>query len=415
MKNILRILLLAMLVSCWSCSGGGEDVPTPTPTPTPKPEEKPKVEVTTTAPILSQEGESATVTFTSTDSWTIDVTEGRSVSWCSVTPTSGNKGTHTLTVTTTANDTYDERNAKVTIKAGTTTQSFVVTQKQKDGLIVTSNKMEVGTEGGEIAIEVKANVKYEYEIEEAAQSWIVSSNSRALTASTLKFKVSENEDVSKREGKITIRSGELSETVTIYQEGSKPAIVLTQNEYRIASEGETIKVELKSNVNYDIMMPGVDWIKESSSRGMSASTHYFEVASNEGYDARSAEILFVNKENGVFDMVTINQMQRDAIIVAKNEYTMEAAGGELKFEVNSNVDFKVEASVDWIKQNAGSRGLEAKPLSFTIAENTSDESREGVITITSGELKQEIKVIQKGAFNTGTGAELEPGGGIEEG
>ena len=415
MKNILHILLLAMIAFCWSCSGGGEDVPTPTPTP--KPEEKPKIEVTTTAPVLAQGGESGTVTFTSTDSWTIDVTEGRAATWCSVTPTSGNKGTNTLTITTTANDTYDERNAKVTIKAGATTQSFVVTQKQKDGLIVTSNKVEVGAEGGDITIEVKANVKFEYEIEEAAQSWIVSSNSRALTASTIKFKVSENEDISKREGKITIRSGELSETVTVYQEGSKPTIVLTQNEYTIASEGESIKVELKSNVNYDILMPNVDWIKESSSRAMSVSTHYFEVASNEEYDFRSAEILFVNKENGVFDMVTINQLQKDAIIVAKNEYTLDAVGGDLNFDVNTNVDFKVATSVDWIKQNIGSRGLETKPLNFTIAANPSDKSREGMIIITSGDLKQTVKVVQKGASNigTGTGAELEPGGGIEEG
>ena len=417
MKNILHILLLAMIAFCWSCSGGGEDVPTPSPTPTPKPEEKPKVELTTTAPVLAQESGSATVTFTSTDSWTIDVTEGRAASWCSVTPTSGNKGTNTLTITTAANDTYDERNAKVTIKAGTTTQSFVVTQKQKDGLTVTSNKVEVDAEGGGIAIEVKANVKFEYEMDESAKAWIVPNESRALTVSTLKFTVSENEDTSQREGKITIRSGELSETVTVYQEGSKPTIVLSQNEYTIASGGETIKVELKSNVNYDILMPNADWIKESSSRAMSASTYYFDIASNEEYDSRSAEILFINKENGVFDMVTINQLQKDAIIVAKNEYTLDAVGGDLKFEINTNVDFKVTTSVDWIKQNVGSRGLETKPLSFTIDENTSDESREGLIIITSGDLKQEIKVLQKGASNigTGTGAELEPGGGIEEG
>ena len=393
MKDFLRIMLLAMMVCCWSCSGGGEDVPTPTPTP--KPEEKPKIEVTTTAPVLSQEGETATVIFTSSDLWTIDVTEGRAVSWCSVTPTSGSKGTNTLTIKTTDNDTYDERNAKVTIKAGVTTQSFVITQKQKDGLTVTSNKVEIGAGGGDATVEVKANVKYEYEIEEAAQSWIASDGSRALTASTIKLKVAENENTSKREGKITIRSGELAETVTIYQEGSKPTIVLTQNEYTVVSEGETIKVELKSNINYDIQLPSVDWIKESSSRAMSVTTHYFEVASNEEYDARSSEILFVNKDNGISEKVTINQMQKDAIIVAKNEYTVDAAGDTLNFEVNTNVDFKVETSVDWMKQNTESRGLESKPLSFTIAENTADKSREGVITITSGDLKQEIKVIQK--------------------
>lgn len=421
MKNMLHILLLTMIICCWSCGSGGEDVPTPTPTP--KPEEKPKVEVTTSAPILTQEGGTASVTFTSTAAWTIDVTEGRAVSWCTVSPTSGGKGTNTLTITTVGNDTYEERNAKVTIKAGATTQSFTITQKQKDGLTVTSNKVEVKAEGGDIAIEIKANVKYEYIVEESAKDWIISDGSRGLTASTLKFKVTENEKTSKREGKITISSGNLSETVTVYQEGSKPSIVLTQNEYTIGSEGDEIKVELKSNVNYEIQIPNVEWVYENKSRALSSYTHYFTIAPNDEYDARSAEIIFVNKENNLSEKVTITQAQKDAILVAKNEYSMEAAGGELKFDVNTNVDFKVETSVDWISPKAESRSMVAKSLSFTIAENTSDESREGRIIISSGELKQEIKVIQaeKAApapdpdEEKGTGAEIESGGGIEEG
>ena len=421
MKNMLHILLLTMIICCWSCGSGGEDVPTPTPTP--KPEEKPKVEVTTSAPVLTQEGGTASVTFTSTAAWTIDVTEGRAVSWCTVSPTSGGKGTNTLTITTVGNDTYEERNAKVTIKAGATTQSFTITQKQKDGLTVTSNKVEVKAEGGDIAIEIKANVKYEYIVEESAKDWIISDGSRGLTASTLKFKVTENEKTSKREGKITISSGNLSETVTVYQEGSKPSIVLTQNEYTIGSEGDEIKVELKSNVNYEIQIPNVEWVYENKSRALSSYTHYFTIAPNDEYDARSAEIIFVNKENNLSEKVTITQAQKDAILVAKNEYSMEAAGGELKFDVNTNVDFKVETSVDWISPKAESRSMVAKSLSFTIAENTSDESRKGLIIIFSGELKQEIKVIQaeKAAptpdpdEEKGTGAEIESGGGIEEG
>lgn len=127
MKDILRILLLTMMVGCWSCSSGGGDDPTTTPTH--KPEEKPQIEVTTTAPVLTHEAGTASVNFTSTTDWTIDVAEGCAVSWCTVSPTSGGKGANTLTITTVSNDTYNERSAKVTIKAGTTTQSFVITQK----------------------------------------------------------------------------------------------------------------------------------------------------------------------------------------------------------------------------------------------------------------------------------------------
>ena len=198
---------------------------------------------------------------------------------------------------------------------------------------------------------------------------------------------------------------------------------MSQNEYTIGSEGDEIKVELKSNVDYEIQIPNVDWVYENKSRALSFFTHYFTIASNEGYDTRSAEIIFINKENYLSEKVVINQAQKDAIIVAKNEYTIEATGGNLDFEVNTNVDFKVKTSVDWIIQRTGSRGLSAMSLSFTIAENTSDETREGMIIISSGDLKQEIKVMQAKKEapapnpdgNKGTGAEIESGGGIEEG
>ena len=225
MKDILRILLLTMMVCCWSCSGGEDD---PIPTPTPKPEEKPKIEVTTTAPVLAQEGGTASVTFSSTADWTIDVTEGRAVSWCTVSPTSGSKGTNTLTITTTDNDTYDERNAKVTIKAGATTQSLTVTQKQKDALTVTSNKVEIGSDGGNFSIEAKSNVTVTYEIEESAKDWISAGESRGLTTKTLNFTAKANDKTERRQGTITLKGGDgLTETVTVYQEGEAPGLVLT--------------------------------------------------------------------------------------------------------------------------------------------------------------------------------------------
>ena len=391
MKNIISILHFVMILVFWNCSGGSDEIPIPAP----KPEEKPKIEVSSNSSVINQEGGTETVSFTSTANWTIDVSAGRSVSWCNVSPTSGSKGANTLTITTSENDTYDERNAKVTIKAGDTTQSFTVSQKQKDALILSSNKAEVKSDGDVITIEVKANVKFDYEIEKSTKEWIETNSSRGLTSSTIKFNVAKNENTNKREGKIIFSSGTLSETVIVYQEGAEQTIILSQNEYVVSSKGEDIKVELKSNGNYEIQMPKLEWLYENTSRALSSSTHYFTILPNNEYESRSAEILFVNKESNISEKVTVKQMQLDAILVAQKEYTIEADGGNLEFEVNSNVDFKVETSVDWVKQNIDSRGLKTTKLKFNISENQNETSREGFITISSGELKQDIKVIQK--------------------
>ncbi len=331
--------------------------------------------------------------FTTDAPWTASVAATRALSWITVSPTNGPAGSHTLTIQTTANDTPDERNAMITLKAGATSKSFVVSQKQKDALTVTSGKIEMKAAGGVASIEVKANVSYEYEISADAQSWISRANTRALKTTQIDLQVAENETTSKREGTITIRSGELTETVTIYQEGVEPSLVLSQNEYAVGSEGETIKVELQSNVDYTVQLPSDGWITEATTRGLSSHTHYYIIAPNDTYDARTAVISFVNKENNIEEKVTVTQMQQNALVVAKNEYTIDAAGGKLDFSVNTNMEFSVTTSADWVQQ-VNTRGLTEKPLHFVIAENTTDAPREATITLTAGDLQQVIAVKQ---------------------
>lgn len=391
MKKLVYLLLPIWILSCWCCSPGSDE-PVVKPDPAPIPQDK--IEVTTSEPVIEEKGGKATVGFTATAAWTITVS--RSTSWCTVTPTSGTAGTHELTITTTPNDTYDERNATITINAGQNSKSFTVRQKQKDALTATPAKNEFTAEGGELVIEVKANISFETIIDEACKEWITTSESRALKTSTLKFNIAPNEDLEKREGKITVKSGEFNEEIKVYQEGGKPVVVLTQDEYTVSSEGGDIQVELMSNVDYTVQMPDVDWLAISESRAMSSHTHHFAVLPNEAYDLRTAEIIFANAELAISDTVRITQVQKDALIVAKNEYTIEGKGGTLDFTVNTNVDFEVSTNVDWIKQNVSSRGLVEKPLSFTIEGNVAYEAREGIIIISADDLTQEVVVKQDG-------------------
>ena len=389
MKKLFYLLTIMMVLLSWSCSPGEDEVSEPV-------QDKPKVEISSSVPVVEQEGSTASIDFTTSAAWTAKVSdESRTSSWCSVSPTNGGAGTHTLTITTTPNDTYDERRATITLTCGTTSKSFTVSQKQKDALTASSSKNEFTALGGELVIEVKANISFEAVVDEACKSWITSTSSRALTTSTLKYTVAENESMDKREGKITIVSGEFKEEIKVYQEGSKPVIVLSNNEYTVGSEGATVQVELKSNVEYTVKMPDVDWVSEPASRALSSHTHYFVVDPNEAYDLRQTEIIFANEAEGLSDTVRIVQVQKDALIVAQNEYSLNSEGGQLDFAVNANVEFKVSTNVGWIRQNTKSRGLTEYPLSFVVDENGLYEPREGVITIASESLRQEIRVKQE--------------------
>lgn len=376
--------IIILVIFLWSCGSDGEEISN----------KEPKVEIISSEKELMfmENGGTTTIQFTSNVPWKATSNQ----SWCDVSPSSGEIGTNALNITVTANTEYEERNAVVYIEYANLRKSIIVKQKQKDAIVLSSSKIEMNVKGGDIQIDVKSNISFEYEIEESAKAWLTpKATSRNLTTSTLHFIVSENEDTEKRQGKIIFRNGAISENIEVYQDGAIPTLILTQNEYIVADAGEEIKIELKSNVAYEMTLPNVDWITETQTRAMYTDTHYFVIAPNNNYDSREAYILFFNKENGISEKVIISQKQKDAIILANSEYTIGFEGGKLDFEVSTNMDFEVQTSVDWITQLPATRGLKTERLLFNIADNSGSDVREGKIILKNGDLKQEIKVIQQ--------------------
>lgn len=349
-----------------------------------------------TSPVLEQAGGTATLTFTATGDWTAEVTAvTRTLDWVSVQPTNGQAGENTLTITTQPNDTYDERNAAIVLTCAEQQTTVTVTQKQQDALLVSSNKVELDAEGGNFTLTVQANVSVSHTIEEGA-SWLtaVDASTRALTESTLTFEAAANEDTEPRQATITLTGSGLTEQVTVYQAGTGPTLVLGQQEYLVGSAGETIQVELHSNTDYEVQMPGVDWLTEASTRAISAYTHYFIVAPNDTYDSRTAQIIFTSEAEGIADTLTVTQLQLDAIVLAQSEYTLSVDEDTLSFPVQANVEVTATTDVDWITQLPTTRTLQEQELSFRIDALPDTIDRQGTITLTGGGATQQITVKQ---------------------
>ena len=102
-------------------------------------------------------------------------------------------------------------------------------------------------------------------------------------------------------------SGDKVEVVKVYQAGNA-VLLLSQNEYILNDAGGIISVDVKSNVDYGVQMPDVDWISdEPSSRGMSSHNLKYVVAPNEDYNSRSAKIIFYDKFSDLKDTITVYQ------------------------------------------------------------------------------------------------------------
>ena len=352
---------------------------------------------------FTEEAGEQAFTFKANASWSVSVAEtSGGTTWCTVSPASGEAGEQVVTVKVNANETYDDRNVTLTLKAGTETETFVVTQKQRNALLLTSDKYEVDQKGGTITVEVKANIDYTATISEICKDWITETTdaSRGLTTTTKSYQISANEDGEKREGTIVFSDGTLTETVHVYQAGGN-VILLTENEYYADAAGEEITVELRSNCEYEAVMPSVDWIHEAASRAMSSHTLHYTIDPNETYDNREAIIIYKDKNNSTADTLTIIQAQKDAIVLTEKEYTVSPEGETIEVKLASNTEYTITIASyarGWITEveDTNTKALVDSKHYFQIARNNSSSERRGTITFSNGKgIKETITVIQE--------------------
>ena len=333
---------------------GKSDEPTPDPKPNPDtPSTQTSITISPSSLTFDADYQTTTTTWQhvvihSSDNWS--VTGG--TSWCKTAITEGKPTDNIVPIVIEPNTSPDERNATLTFICGDKTAKLVVTQKQQDALTVTSSKVEVDAQGGPINVEVKANIPFEYVIADKDKGWITPVETKSMQTTVLTFNIAQNESIQKREGTITIKSGELSETITVYQAGEQPTIVITQNNYEISGMGKTIKVEINSNVDYTVSIPAAysTWIQEAAEpRALSTHTKYFTISINSETQPRSGEILFTSQEHNLAEKVTIQQKALDADLTTVHvptKGTLASVLAENDLEASSIVLLKITGEIN---------------------------------------------------------------------
>ena len=219
MKKILSIFAMAALlvVSCGKDEqDSGEDNPQPTPTPVAGAITLASEE----AIVLSDEGGNAAVAFKATKGWTASVSE----SWLRVEPASGAAADIlSITLTASANETYDERTATLTLSCEDDSKTLSVIQKQKGALLLTRDSFDVEAAGGSVTVVAKANADVQGEIT-AGADWISEVKTKGLTEYTFEYTIAENAAYEQRTGTIVFSNTYGSETVTITQAAAEKPV-----------------------------------------------------------------------------------------------------------------------------------------------------------------------------------------------
>ena len=158
---------------------------------------------------FENEAASALLAIKSNVKWAVNSAQ----SWCTVSPASGESGTHQITVSVTTNESTTAREAMLIVAAGTITKHIKVIQAPNSILTLSQKKFNIISTGGEITLSVNSTSDFTSSIQ---ADWITQ-KSVAADKKTYVFTVAENHSTSAREGTVTFTSGNLKEIVTIYQ------------------------------------------------------------------------------------------------------------------------------------------------------------------------------------------------------
>ena len=382
--NMKRLFYLLMMLSCtlWSCSKSGS-IDDPDDPDNPGIPTDVTLDISASDLVFEAKGGEKEFTVYCNSDWT--VTNGSE--WCKTNVTQGN-GNGKIIVTAGVYSEMEDRNTNLTVKAGDITKILTATQKSGDAIILSKDKFDIPEEGGNVTVEVKSNIQYEVSIPSQFQDWIKREpESKSVTVKNFTFTILENKEYKKREGYIVFSGNSLKDTVRVYQTADPRELILSGDTFNISSAKQSIEVELKSNVDYDILIPDSvsHWIKQQlQTKALRTDMIRFDIEENTTYDNRSAQVIVKDKNSDLSDTLYINQLQQNALILSQKRYEVPAGGGQISIEVQSNTEYEViipDTVQGWVKQAPQTKALTNSIINLEISPNTTYDNRSAQIIV----------------------------------
>lgn len=300
------------------------------------------------------------------------------------------------------NDSYDDREGKITIRQtnGSLSAVVIVRQSQTNGLFVSTPKYALSNEQHILTIEVKANIDFEV-IPEV--DWIRYVSTKGLKTSQITLEVANNEEYDRREGTVVVkqRNGDLTGVITIMQDENQ-GFVLPQTQFEISCDAQTLGFDIEYNVPFDVVIPDEckSWITQINTKGLESKYLTFSISKNETYDNRDGSITIKQKDGSLSGTVTISQSQASGLFAEKASYEVSASEQVLNVKVKSNIDYQVkidESCQDWISL-VTTKGLSESVVSLMITENVDKTSRTGKVVLVGNQLIESISITQQGSI-----------------
>lgn len=314
----------------------------------------------------------------------LDWTATENVDWLSV--TSGDSGTDygSVVLQLLANDSFDSREASLTVSSvsgSVAAKVHTIVQTGKVPRLELSSESTLFTgAGGTGNVSVDANQDWDASV---SVSWIsltdaVSGSGEGVVA----FSVDANESFDSRTADILVND----QAISITQEpraGDSPNIEIGAVSDEVKASGETISVDLESNVEW-MASESVDWVSISeSSSGTGDGAVSLVFSPNDSTVSRDMDLTVTSVSGGIDPQVI-------RIVQAGNLPYLELASASTRFSedggigsvaIDTNQAWNASVSVSWITLQGVDAGSGGGSVAFSVDEFYAPDSRTADILI----------------------------------
>lgn len=207
-------------------------------------------------------------------------------------------------------------------------------------LVVSTQSIAFSKDGGDKIIHIKTNVNWTIT---SNQSWCTITPSSGDGTGTIKLTVNATANTTNdnRTAILTVTAGSLTEQITVTQ-GLTDLLTVSKKSYDIATEGESITVNLQTTGDVKIAIDG-NWIIQSGTKAVSSQSVTFTINKNRSLYTREGSITFTLGD--LAEIVTISQ-SASALNVTSDKTGMDndAAALAAKLGIGWNLGNSLEAT-----------------------------------------------------------------------
>ena len=346
------------------------------------------IEVKPTSLSFSADAESKQLEINSNTDWSITSLPD----WLTASSLSG-MNNKIVTLKSQVNTSASNRSGKIKIeKQGLSLSSVVDVLQTGMNLSVDNNNLQFGANASIQNIVINTIAGW---TASCSEGWITLSQTSGTGKTTLSISVEENKGDNTRTGYVRILAGELSQTITITQQGKY--FNITESDKTFTSKGGTLQISFSTNDSWTASVSdNASWLTLSSKNGSGDAVINITAGDNASMKSREC-IVTITPSNGQGGKVGVKQDGR-YLTVDKGSLTFNSSGGTSDV-ININTDGTVSLSVtdSWMTI----KEITQSSFTVTISENEG-KSRKGRVWIsmtglTNGETYEtSIYVEQEG-------------------